>query len=86
MAEWLHNAQAQHVPRMLELVGANCIVKFKDDEGHGVIEEIATLVIGNDLEESINRSQFKVHLQSGDTITAPGSSLSRIDYPKNASE
>ena len=79
MAKWLHDTRAQIMPKVFELVGASCIVKFKDvGEQHGIIESISTPVIGDDLDQSINASQFRIHLQSGDVVTVPGSQISAI--------
>lgn len=79
MGEWLHNKRAQIMPKVFELVGACCVVRSKEfGEQHGVIESISAPVLGDDLEQSINASKFKIRVQSGIILTIPGSEISAI--------
>jgi len=80
MAEWLHDKRAQILPKLFELVGASCLVKFKDvGEQRGVIESISEPVIGDDLEQSIKASEFKIRLESGDIATVVGSEVQLLN-------
>jgi hypothetical protein len=45
----------------------------------GIIEHIESLTLGKDFPESFDRSQFKVHLTSGDVVIVPGSAISAIE-------
>lgn len=81
MAQWLHNTNAQVMTKLAELIGIGCIIKVKDSgELRGVIEEIAAPVIADDFHQSINLTQFRVRLHSGDVLTVPGSAFSKIGY------
>lgn len=80
MAQFQHNKQAQVMARLTELLGVPVIVKLKDlGERRGVIEQIVAPALAEDFQRSIDFTQFKVKLESGDTITVSGSELSRID-------
>ena len=80
MAQFQHNKQAQVMARLTELLGVPVIVKLKDlGERRGVIEQIVAPALAEDFRRSIDFAQFKVKLESGDTITVSGSELSRID-------
>lgn len=80
MAQFQHNKQAQVMTRLTELVGVPVVVKLKDlGEQRGVIEDIVAPALAEDSQRSIDLTQFKVRLESGVTITVPGSELSRID-------
>ena len=81
MAQFRKNTNAQVMTKLTELLGIHCIVKVKDaGEIRGIIEEIAVPVLAEDLQRSIDLTQFKVKLESGDTVTVPGSALSKIEY------
>ena len=81
MAQFRQNTSAQVMTRLTELLGVRCIIKVKDaGEIKGVIEEIAAPVLAEDLQRSIDLTQFKVRLESGDTVTVPGSAFSKIEY------
>jgi hypothetical protein len=57
-----------------------CVVTFKQEgDRRGIIEQIKSLILGRDFPESFERSQFKVHLTSGDTVIVPGSAISAIE-------
>lgn len=80
MAQFQHNKQAQVMARLTELLGVPVIVKLKDiGERRGVIEQIVAPALAEDFRRSIDFAQFKVKLESGDTITVSRSELSRID-------
>ena len=74
------NLGGQVASKMQELVTCMCVVKF-DEEGErrGMIEAIESLVLGKDFPETFERSQFKVHLVSGDIVIVPGSAISAIE-------
>lgn len=81
MAQFQHNTQAQVMTRLTELLGVAVIIKLKElGEMRGVIEEIVAPTIAEDLQRSIDLTQFKVRLESGDVVTVPGSAFSRIEY------
>jgi hypothetical protein len=80
MAQFRQNTNAQVMTRLTELLGIRCIIKVKDGEIRGIIEEIAAPVLAEDLQRSIDLTQFKVKLESGDTVTVPGSAFSKIEY------
>jgi hypothetical protein len=51
--DWSHNMQAQIAIQLSECVGADCVVTLRDiGERRAIIEEIAKLVLGTDLEQS----------------------------------
>lgn len=80
MGLWQHNTHAQVMTRLADLLAVGCIIKLKDDvEVRGVIEEIVVPAIADDFERSIDLTQFKVRLESGDVVTVPGSAFSKID-------
>jgi hypothetical protein len=80
MAQWTHNKNPQVMTKLLAQVGASCIVKFQDiGERRGVIEAITKIVVGDSWDETVNLSEFKVLLTSGDIVTVPGSAISRLD-------
>ena len=74
MAQFQHNKQAQIMTRLTELLGVMVIVKLKElGEVRGVIQEIAAPTIADGFQQSIELTQFKVRLESGDVVTVPGS-------------
>jgi hypothetical protein len=65
---------------MHELIACMCVVTLKQEgERRGIIERIESLILGKDFPESFDRSQFKVHLTSGDIVIVPGSAISAIE-------
>lgn len=81
MAQLQQNKQANVMTRLTELLRIKVIVKLKDrGEVRGVIEEIVAPAIAEDLQHSIGLTQFKVKLESGETVTVPGSAFSKIEY------
>ena len=81
MAQFQHNTQAQVMTRLTELLGVAVIIKLQElGEVRGIIEEIAAPVLAEDFQDSVNLTQFKVRLESGDVVTVPGSAFSRIEY------
>jgi hypothetical protein len=57
-----------------------CVVNFKNEgDRRGMIERIESLILGKDFPESFDRSQFKVHLTSGDVVIVSGSAISEIE-------
>jgi hypothetical protein len=48
----------------------------------GVIEDIAVPVLAEDFQSSLNLTQFKVRLESGDVVTVPGSAFSTIEIAR----
>ena len=81
MAQFQLNKQATVMTRLTELLRIRVIVKLKDlGEVRGVIEEIVAPAIAEDLQRSIDLTQFRVRLESGEMLTVPGSSFSKIEY------
>ena len=81
MAQFQLNKQATVMTKLTELLRIKVIVKLKDlGEVSGVIEEIVAPAIADDLQHSIDLTQFKVRLESGETVTVPGSAFSKIEY------
>ena len=81
MAQIRKNTNVQVMTKLTELLGIRCIVKVKDaGEIRGIIEEISVPVLAEDLQRSIDLTHFKVKLESGDTVTVPGSAFSKIEY------
>ena len=75
-----HNLEAQITSKMHELIACMCVVNFKQEgDRRGIIERIESLTLGKDFPESFDRSQFKVHLTSGDIVIVPGSAISEIE-------
>lgn len=81
MAQFQLNKQATVMTKLTELLRIKVIVKLKElGEVRGVIEEIVAPAIADDLQRSIDLTQFKVRLESGETVTVPGSAFSKIEY------
>ena len=81
MAQFQLNKQATVMTKLTELLRIEVIVKLKGlGEVSGVIEEIVAPAIADYLQPSINVTQFKVRLESGETLTVPGSAFSKIEY------
>jgi len=78
--KWDHNLEAQITSKMHELIACCCVVNFKQEgDRRGIIERIESLTLGKDFPESFDRSQFKVHLTSGDVVIVSGSAISAIE-------
>src|SRR5882724_7365344 len=78
--KWDHSLEAQITSKMHELIACVCVVNFKQEgDRRGIIERIESLTLGKDFPESFDRSQFKVHLTSGDVVIVPGSAISTIE-------
>ncbi len=81
MAQFQLNKQATVMTRLTELLRIKVIVKLQEfGEVSGVIEQIVAPAIADDLQRSIEMTQFKVKLESGETVTVPGSAFSKIEY------
>lgn len=81
MAHFELNKQATVMTKLTELLRIKVIVKLKDlGEVRGVIEQIVVPAIAEDLRRSIDLTQFKVKLESGETVAVPGSAFSKIEY------
>ena len=66
--------------KMHELVACMCGITFKHEgDRRGMIERIESLTLGKDFPETFERSQFRVHLTSGDVVVVPGSSIVTIE-------
>jgi hypothetical protein len=77
---WDDSLEAQIISKMHELIGCMCVVPFKQEgDRRGMIEGIESLILGNDFVDSFNRSQFKIHLTSGEIAIVPGSAISEIE-------
>ena len=75
-----HNLEAQITSKMHELIACMCVVNFRQEgDRRGIIEQIESLTLGKDFAESFERSQFKVHLTSGDVVVVSGSAISTIE-------
>jgi len=78
--KWDHSLEAQITSKMHELIACVCVVNFKQaGDRRGIIERIESLTLGKDFPESFDRSQFKVHLTSGDVVIVSGSAISAIE-------
>src|SRR5258706_15938460 len=78
--KWDHNLEAQITSKMHELIACMCVVNFRQEgDRRGIIEQIESLTLGKDFAESFERSQFKVHLTSGDLVSVSGSAISTIE-------
>jgi len=83
MAQFQRNKQAQVMTRLTELLGVAVIIKLEEHgEVRGLIEEIAVPALAEDFQRSLELTQWKVRLESGEVITVPGSAFSRIDYAR----
>ena len=72
--------EAQITSKMHELIACMCVVNFKQEgDRRGIIEQIESLTLAKDFPESFDRSQFKVHLTSGDVVSVSGSAISAIE-------
>ena len=72
--------EAQITSKMHELIACMCVVNFRQEgDRRGIIEQIESLALGKDFAESFERSQFKVHLTSGDVVIVSGSAISTIE-------
>jgi F420-0:gamma-glutamyl ligase len=72
--------EAQITSKMHELIASTCVVNFRQKgDRRGKIERIESLALGKDFPESFDRSQFKVHLTSGDIVIVSGSAISEIE-------
>ena len=72
--------EAHITSKMHELIACMCVVNFKNEgDRRGMIERIESLILGKDFPESFDRSQFKVHLTSGEVVVVPGSAISAIE-------
>lgn len=81
MAQIQQNKQVNVMTRLTELLRIAVVVRLKDrGEVRGVIEEIVAPAIADDLQRSIDMTQFKVKLESGETVMVPGSAFSKIEY------
>ena len=83
MAQFQRNKQAQVMTRLTELLGVAVIIKLKENgEVRGLIEEIAAPALAEDFQRSLDLTQWRVRLESGEVITVSGSQFSRIDYAR----
>lgn len=83
MAQFQRNKQAQVMTRLTELLGVAVIIKLKEHgEVRGLIEEIAAPALAEDFQRSLELTQWKVRLESGEVVTVPGSAFSGIDYAR----
>jgi hypothetical protein len=82
-----HSMDAQITSKMHELIGCMCVVPFKQEgDRRGMIEGIESLILGNDFVDSFNRSQFKIHLTSGEIAIILGSAISEIESQSAGSD
>lgn len=84
------NQKGPITSKMRDLLGCMCVVTFtQEGDRRGMIERIESLIIAKDFPESFERSQFKVHLTSGDVVIVQGSAISEIEStvaaPRSAS-
>lgn len=81
MALLQQNKQANVMTKLTELLRIKVIVRLKElGEVRGVIEQIVAPAIAGDLQHSIDMTQFKVKLDSGESVIVPGSAFSKIEY------
>jgi len=82
-----HGLEEQITSKMHELIACMCVVDLEQEgDRRGIIERIESLTLGKDFAESFDRSQFKVHLTSGDVVTVSGSAISEIESPAAGSD
>jgi hypothetical protein len=83
--KWDPSLESQITSKMHELISCMCVVSFKEaGERRGIIEQIESLILGQDFAESFSRSRFKVHFTSGDFVIVPGSAISEIESSATA--
>jgi small nuclear ribonucleoprotein (snRNP)-like protein len=83
MAQFQRNKQAQVMTRLTDMLGVAVIIKLKENgEVRGLIEEIAAPALAEDFQRSLDLTQWKVRLESGEVMTVSGSQFSRIDYAR----
>jgi len=81
MAQFQLNKQTNVMMKLTELLRIKVMVKLQElGEVRGVIEEIVAPAIADDFQRSIDMTQFKVRLDSGEMVTVPGSAFSKIEY------
>jgi hypothetical protein len=73
--------------KLQTMVDAYCTVVFESEnppKQWGRIQAITKTVLADTLEDTIDRSEFKVHLQSGDVVIVTGRQIVDIghDYSK----
>jgi hypothetical protein len=73
------NQKGPITSKMHDLLGCMCVVTITQGDRRGMIDRIESLIIANDFPESFERSQFKVHLTSGDVVFVQGSAISEIE-------
>jgi hypothetical protein len=79
--------EAHITSKMHELIACMCVVNLKQEgDRRGIIERIESLILGKDFPESFDRSQFKVHLTSGEVVVASGSAISAIESTATGSD
>ena len=79
------NQKGPITSKMHDLLGSMCVVTFtQEGDRRGMIERVESLIIAKDFPESFERSQFKVHLTSGDVVIVHGSAISEIEYTVTA--
>ena len=64
--------------RLKATVGCSGTVTLRDENQRGTIEEVMKAVEGDNFEQTVVLSEFKVHLQSGDEMIIPGWMISDI--------
>ena len=81
MAQFQLNKQTNVMMRLTELLRIKVIVKIQErGDVRGAIEEIVAAAFADDLQRSIDVTQFSVRLDSGEAVTVPGSAFSKIEY------
>jgi hypothetical protein len=81
MAQFQINKQATVMTKLTELLRIKVIVNLEElGEVRGFIEQIVAPAIAEDLQRSIDLTQFKVKLESGETLIVPGSKFAKIEY------
>lgn len=79
MPQIQQNKHIQVMSRLTEILGVKCNVNLTErGVVPGIIQEIAIPALADDFQSSIDLTQFKVRLDSGEIVTVPGSSLSKI--------
>jgi hypothetical protein len=80
MTETDQSQEAQITSKMHELAGSICVVTFRQEvDRRGIIERVESVTILKGFPESFEKSQFRVHLTSGDIVIVPGSAISEIE-------
>ena len=60
-------------------VGSYCVVTLRGEKQRGMVEEVMKTVEGDNIEQTIVLSEFKIRLDSGDEMIVPGWMIADIE-------